>query len=238
MSGVLQAPVPPHLPIVLRPMESSDRGFVVMTWMHSAYGRRCTGPADRNGTKRLANALIERCPVTIAGWDRNPSTILGWCCTARDVIHYVWVKGTDTEVDADGTVKPGQDRGYRRQGLASFLLRDYLSRNGIIYTHSPSFMWQRKRGHTVKLSFDSNRTKNPTPHQADANGKGDGVLVSVPSVPASWCFDPFLAFEVAATVPSYRDHQQPTSTRVDSVRDLKPNDAESPEYDTRNSRST
>ena len=213
MSGVLQqADVPAHLPIVLRPMLPTDRGFVVMTWMHSSYGRRATGPTDRNGQKRLANALIDRCPVTIAGWDKDPSMILGWCCTSRDVVHYVWVRGSDTEVDADGNRKPGQDLGYRRLGMASYLLRDYLPRSGIIYTHSPSFMWQRKRSHTVKAVFDSNRTKNPTPHQADPNSKDSGILVSVPGVPATWQHDPYLAFEVAATVPEYSAHHSPTST--------------------------
>lgn len=212
MSGVLQNPVnvPSHLPIVLRPMEDSDRGFVVMTWMHSAHGRRCSGYADKNGQKRLANALIERCPVTIAAYSADPRTIIGWCCTGPNVVHYVWVRGSETEMSkVNGLPKPNQDRGYRRQGVASFLLRDYLARTDVIYTHAPSFWWQRKSPHTVKVVLDNHDSKNQILHQVDSNSPSRGSVISIPGVPVGWKFDPYLGFEIAATVPSYREHQSP-----------------------------
>src|SRR5690242_1593203 len=97
VSTLIAMPHGVDLPLVLRPMEKTDRGHVLTTWVTESRGRRCEEPMHSRGQMRLAEALIERCPVTIAAFDEDPSVIIGWACTSIDTVHFVYVRFGDAK---------------------------------------------------------------------------------------------------------------------------------------------
>lgn len=176
-------------PVVLRPMSSvDDEGYVLKSWVETFHGRRCVGQTDKRGQWRLAQALIQKCPVMMAAHEKNPDTIFGWACTyGADVVNYVFVR-----------------KDWRKNGIAAQLLKPYLGRRGIVYTHALSRVWQPPP--VGKFNYTS-----------DGNGGKD----TVPPIPDGWTYDPYLAFEIAATVPSYQSGPRPVSERVNTrVSDL------------------
>jgi GNAT superfamily N-acetyltransferase len=155
---------PTDAPIMLRPMDTSDRGRVCESWVKSYSGRVCP-PTQNRGLWRLVNALLDRCATLVAAFDEDPLTILGWACTSSDVVHYVHVR-----------------KEFRRQGISKQLLKPYLGRIKVFYTHAPNRAWWN--------------------HAESA--KGDTYI---PRVPESWIYDPFIAYEIAATVENYRSNK-------------------------------
>jgi GNAT superfamily N-acetyltransferase len=108
------------LPISLRPSEPGDRGFILDSWIRSyrdSPWARMMGHAYTDGHDALIKRILGRSAVLVACYDADPETILGWACTERDVVHYVYVKHK-----------------LRRRGIARMLLGPFVSRE-VRYTH-------------------------------------------------------------------------------------------------------
>lgn len=75
---------------------------------------------------------------------------------------------------------------FRRLGIATALLAPYLASKNVIYTHSPNRAWWGDK--TTPTSSDTKRF--------------------IPRAPETWQYDPYLAFELASTVASYREHSE------------------------------
>jgi GNAT superfamily N-acetyltransferase len=117
-----------ELPIVLRPMTEGDRLYVknsfVKSFGDSPWGQSMAKGVYRAGHSKVADKWIDSASVLIACPEDDPSTILGWACTDRDVVHYVYVRSK-----------------LRKQGIASMLLAPYLDKHRAVeYTHPCSWM--------------------------------------------------------------------------------------------------
>lgn len=113
--------------LLVRPGEPGDARYVLSSWLKSyAHGcrRARSGPQLYRERHRAAVLrLLERCAVTVAAWEEDPATILGWACTeaspSEAVVHYVYV---------------GRD--FRGSGIAHLLLSPLLgSGKRVIVTH-------------------------------------------------------------------------------------------------------
>lgn len=107
--------------IRLRPGEANDFGFVIDSWIRSyrdSPWARLAGTCYVAGHDALIKRLMTRSATTVACYEADPDTILGWACTEGRIVHYVYVKHS-----------------LRRKGIARMLLTPYLTRGGVAYTH-------------------------------------------------------------------------------------------------------
>jgi hypothetical protein len=131
-------------PVVLRDWKPSDRNFVIDSWVRSYRGSTSALIPESiyfDSQRRLINALLERCQITIAGFDEDPDTILGWACTSSSAIHYVWVRPQ-----------------FRKQGIAKAMLAQFINAPAV-YTHKsyaikkPPTLWSFDPYHAFELAY-------------------------------------------------------------------------------------
>ena len=103
----------------IRRMLPSDERFIHSSW-HTSFWK--TG-ASKKVDKALYNKwqdwrikrLMANCRTLVAYLEEVPDEILGWSCSAPEILHYVYVKGV-----------------YRRNGIAKGLVPS----DSVFYTHA------------------------------------------------------------------------------------------------------
>jgi GNAT superfamily N-acetyltransferase len=107
-------------------MAETDRLYVlnslVKSYGESPFAQSLPKSVYRAGHSRLAEHLIARSRVLIACDPSDTGTILGWCATEGDILHFCYVRSA-----------------VRRRGIAKKLLAPYLKTRAI-YSHSAPWL--------------------------------------------------------------------------------------------------
>ena len=97
----------------LRPMEATDRGFVLKSWVRSyakspdvvyAYAERRDFMEDYTP---LVDGMMRRGQVVIAGLPENPDVIAAFLCVEGDTLHWLHVKSRFRECGIAGQLLAG-----------------------------------------------------------------------------------------------------------------------------------
>lgn len=144
----MSAPTTSGAPFILRPGADADRNYIIKTWLTSHRQLHwwrpfadASAPPDKfnrpqwlgidpqcwwAGHGALVEALLPHSAILIAAFEEDPDTIMGYAVTSTGAVHYVYVRNE-----------------FRRHGIARALLRPFLSRKDIVYTHPPTLKAQK-----------------------------------------------------------------------------------------------
>lgn len=114
------------LPVTLRPAAESDRLYILNSWVKSygdsPWAQSMPKSVYRDGHSRLVEALYPRCRVLVACDPEVRDTILGWCATEGDTVHYCYTRAA-----------------VRRRGIAKKLLAPYITKRAN-YSHPANWL--------------------------------------------------------------------------------------------------
>jgi GNAT superfamily N-acetyltransferase len=131
------------VPHVLRPMRSSDEGFVFKGW-HRSYldsdlARAPSTDAYYDAQRAVIATCLARGTVDVACWPEDEDHLLGFVAHAGAVVHYVYVKET-----------------FRRRGLGRALV-EHAARDApeVFVTHLRRVprSWGSTRGEGKRFVF-------------------------------------------------------------------------------------
>jgi ribosomal protein S18 acetylase RimI-like enzyme len=124
-----EKPKQDKLPILLRPANKDDVGFIFNSWLKSFRGSAHAAPISNEIYYSEHHKVIERIlqyyDVVIACNEQDPSQIYGFICAGNTdsifTLHYVYIKHT-----------------FRRMGIANALLNsfEHSEEYAAIYTHN------------------------------------------------------------------------------------------------------
>lgn len=111
--------------LTVRPLQESDRPFVLDSWNKSYAQSRTAqrlGPRYYHEQERIGRWCIAHEPVLVGADADLPDVVLGWACGRPGTVHYVYVAS-----------------GARKRGIARLLLGHLLGQDAraVRMTHKP-----------------------------------------------------------------------------------------------------